>query len=139
MQITQTLRGGGAARMARVPLTRPSAVYLAIMTIALAIGGLQMFHVRGGAITDYGADVIGTAWLYAMVRQGKTIFQRGTPWGARTTAVFTFAGCTASEIGQRLAIVPGVFDPLDIVAFAATVTTCAALDRFIAPTPHPGT
>ena len=109
------------------------------MAAALGIGALQMFHVRGGVITNYGADVIGTAWLYAMFRQGRTVVQRGSPWSAMTTALFVFTGCVASEVGQRLAIIPGVFDPLDIVAFAATVMTCAALDRFIASTPRPDT
>ena len=101
------------------------------MTAALGIGALQMFHVRGGVITNYGADVIGTAWLYAMFRQGKTVVQRGSPWSVMITAAFVFTSCVVSEVGQRLRIVPGVFDPLDILAFAATVMTCAALDRFI--------
>ena len=44
-----------------------------MMTTALAIGALQMFHIRAGFVTNYGADVFGTAWLYGMFRQGRTI------------------------------------------------------------------
>ena len=65
-------------------VTRSRLAYAAIMTTALAIGALQMLRVRGGVITDYGADVFGTAWLYAMFRQGRTIFQRGSTMSAQT-------------------------------------------------------
>ena len=124
-------------RIAVAPQQPPAAraFYAASMTAALAVGALQMFHVRGGFVTDYGADLAGTAWIYAMFRQGRTVFQRGrgmTPWA---TAAFVFLGCAASEAGQKIHLVPGRFDALDLAAYAVSVSACYALDRwFIAPT-----
>jgi hypothetical protein len=102
--------------------------YNLTMGIALGIGALQMFRVRGGLVTEYGADVFGTAWLYGMFRQGRTVFQRGSEMGAGATAVFVFAGCAASEVAQRFRLFPGVFDPLDLAAFAVSVAFCYFLD-----------
>lgn len=102
----------------------------AMMAISLAIGALQTFHVKAGWLTNYGADVFGTAWLFAMFRQGRTVLQRrrgGMSAGA--TAVFVFAGCAGSEFLQAFKLIPGVFDPLDLAAFAVTVVVCYALDR----------
>lgn len=104
--------------------------YNAMMAIALAIGALQTFQVKAGWLTNYGADVFGTAWLYGLFRQGRTVLQRrrgGMSAGA--TAAFVFAGCAGSEFMQAVKLIPGVFDPLDLAAFAATVTACYALDR----------
>jgi len=98
------------------------------MTLALAVGALQMFRVHGGWLTNYGADLFGTAWLYMMFREGRTVFQKGTPMRAVATALFVFAGCAASEFGQRAHVVPGRFDWLDLVAYAAAVAACLALD-----------
>ena len=109
------------------------AFHAGAMTIALAIGALQMFHVRGGWLTNYGADVFGTAWLYAMFRQGKTVLQRERPLSPEATAALVFFGCAGSEFGQQLRVVPGHFDPLDLVAFGVTVLLCYGIDRRIVP------
>jgi hypothetical protein len=105
------------------------AFYVIAMTASLCIGALQMFHVRGGFITNYGADLVGTAWLYAMFRQGKTLIRRGYIMAPGTTAAFVFLACAASEFAQRLHLIPGTFDPLDILAYAASVLACYGLDR----------
>src|SRR5262245_59753288 len=93
-----------------------------------ARGVLQMARVRG-VVTSYGADVFGTAWLYGMFRQGRTVFQRGRPAGAAAAAGVVFAGCAASEFAQRARLLPGVFDPLDLATYAVSVLVCYALDR----------
>ena len=103
--------------------------YNVSVALALAVGALQMFHVHGGLLTDYGADVFGTAWLYAMTRQGRTIFQRGRTVPAWSAAVIVFVLCTASEFGQKWHLVPGHFDPLDIAAYAIAVVVSWFLDR----------
>lgn len=110
---------------------RATAFYVGAMGVALAIGALQAFRVRAGWVTNYGADVFGTIWLYAMFRQGRTVFQRGRRLGAGATALVVFAGCAASEFGQRWHVVPGVFDPLDLAAFAVSVGACWLVDRFV--------
>lgn len=37
------------------------AFHLGSVVLALGVGALQMFQVRGGFLTNYGADVFGTA------------------------------------------------------------------------------
>src|SRR5262245_52084930 len=103
--------------------------YAAAISTALAVGALQMYRVRGGLLTDYGADVFGTAWLYAMTRQGRTIIQRGRQVSASTAALIVFALCALSEVGQRVHLVPGHFDSYDMVAYGMTVAVCFALDQ----------
>lgn len=100
---------------------------------SLLIGGLQMFHVRAGWLTNYGADLFGTAWLYAIVRLGYAVFQRGRPANAATAATLIFVSCTVSELGQRVHLVPGHYEPLDIGAFALAIAVSLALERLIGP------
>jgi hypothetical protein len=106
--------------------------YNTMMVIALVIGALQAFQVKAGWVTNYGADVFGTAWLYGLFRQGRTVLQRGRGgMGAGATAAFVFAGCAGSELLQAFKLIPGVFDPLDLAAFAVTVVACYLLDRAV--------
>jgi hypothetical protein len=119
-----TMRAAGISAAGRV-------FYAGTQATSLAIGLLQMFHVRGGFITSYGADVFGTAWLYAMFRQGTTVLQRGRVFAPEAAAGLVFLGCAASEYGQRLHLVPGTFDPCDLLAFGVTVLVCCGIDRRI--------
>jgi hypothetical protein len=107
------------------------AFYAGSLATALFVGALQALRVNAGMLTSYGADVFGTAWLYAMFRQGATILQRGRRLSAPATAAVVFAGCAGSEWGQRLDLIPGRFDPYDLVAFAVTVAACYVVDRFV--------
>jgi hypothetical protein len=109
----------------------PRIFYGASLGLALAVGALQMFRVRGGFVTNYGADLLGTAWLYALFRQGRTVFQRGKTFGPEMTALLVFAGCAASEFAQRVGALPGRYDPFDLAAYAAATIACYVLDRFI--------
>jgi hypothetical protein len=43
-------------------------------------------------------------------------------------AVIVFVLCALSEFGQRVHLVPGRFDPYDLVAFGVTVAACFVLD-----------
>jgi hypothetical protein len=110
------------------------------MLSALAIGALQMFRVPAGIVTNYGADVLGTAWLYAMARLGWTVFQRRRPTTAAVAAAVVLALCVLSELGQAIRLVPGHYDPFDIAAFALGIGTCLLLERamgpFAAPADH---
>ena len=108
--------------------TRRNIFFYGSMAAALSIGVLQMNRIRGGLITDYGADLFGTVWLYAMFRQGRTIFQRGRRLSAGNAAVLVFLGCAASEFAQKLHWLPGVYDAFDILAYALAVAGCFALD-----------
>jgi hypothetical protein len=111
-------------------------LYLVVMVSALGIGALQMFRVNAGFLTNYGADVIGTAWFYAMFRQGRTVFTRGRRLPPGTVAGLVLTGCVGTEYAQRLRLFPGVFDPFDLLAFAVSVFACLALDRWSADRRH---
>jgi len=114
----------------RSAATRAGRVFqLASIGTALAVAALQMRHVHGGVVTDYGADVFGTAWVYATTRMGGTVLQRGRAAGAGRAAVVVFLLCLAWELGQRAHLVPGRFDPYDLLAYAGTVALCWAIDR----------
>jgi hypothetical protein len=115
----------------RLPAGR--AFYTICFTASLVIGGLQMFRVRGWWLTSYGADLFGTAWLYAMFRQGRTVFQRGRALSPRAAALGVFAGCAASEFGQRWRVIPGTYDPYDLAAFGVSVGLCWLIDRRFGP------
>jgi hypothetical protein len=82
-------------------MTKRHVFYYGSMAAALVIGLLQMLRVRGGLVTSYGADILGTVWLYAMFRQGRTVFQRGRILSPAAAAGAVFAGCVLSEVGQR--------------------------------------
>jgi hypothetical protein len=109
------------------------AFYSLCLVLALAVGALQTLRVRGGVITSYGADVFGTAWLYAMFRQGRTVFQRGMTLSPAAAAALVFVGCAASEFAQRWHVMPGTFDPYDLAAFGLSAFGCWAIDRRLGP------
>ena len=48
---------------------------------------------------------------------------------AAAAAALVFLGCALSEFAQATDRFPGVFDPLDLVAFAVSVVVCYVLDR----------
>ena len=125
----------------KTPMGRPKPMWWARRNVffygsvaaALSIGALQMFRVRGGVVTNYGADPLGTIGLYAMFRQGRALFQRGRPLSAGGAVVFVFLGCPASEFAQKLHWLPGVYDPLDILTYAPGVTAACACDQLLGP------
>src|SRR5262245_12954671 len=107
--------------------------YRISMCLALCIGALQMYRVRAGFVTDYGADLLGTVWLYAMTRLGWTIVQRGRAASGGAAALIVFALCTLSECAQRSRLFPGRYDPYDILAFGVAVAASLGLERVIGP------
>ena len=67
------------------------AFHASMIVAALAVGALQMYHVHGGLLTDYGADAFGTAWVYATMRLGRSIIQRGQSASAGRSAIVVFS------------------------------------------------
>ena len=88
-----------------------------------------MYRVHGGILTDYGADAFGAAWVYTTTRLGLTFVQRGRTMSATSSAGVVFLLCLAWEIGQRMHLVPGRYDPVDIATYAASLMACWAIDR----------
>ena len=121
-------------RLVQSSTTRAGHLFFAVtMTIAIAIGAMQAYRIRGGWITNYGADAFGTAWVYATMRSGRTIFLRGRSFGSIDTATIVFILCAASEFGQRWHLVPGRFDPYDLLTYACTLIGCVLLDHALGP------
>jgi len=97
--------------------------------VFVGIGGLQMYHVDAGPLTDYGADLLAPPYLYVMFRQGRLRL------GSLGALITVFGGCALWEWAQRydftgtpLAITRGTFDPLDLAAYAAGLIICFIVD-----------
>ncbi len=102
------------------------------------LGLLQMFKVRGGVITNYGADVIAPIMLYYATRTNKSLFSKIWKQGfnEKQTFLLIWSLCLAWEISQKfdfsgtiLAITRGRFDPMDIMAYTLTLLICYYLDK----------
>jgi hypothetical protein len=107
-------------------------------TVFVTVGLLQMFRVKAGFITDYGADLIAPVMLYYSTRSGKTILSG--IFKKRLNEIQTFiliwSLCIIWETLQKfdlsgtpLVITRGTFDPLDIVAYTLTLLVCYNLDK----------
>lgn len=96
----------------------------------IGIGALQMEHVRGGVVTNYGADLVCPALLYVLARRGTMIPFNLLHVRAQSAvaAAFVLIPCFAWELLQRydlsgtpLAVTRGHFDPFDLIAYAVGV------------------
>jgi hypothetical protein len=127
------LRMGGArvvadtARERRMRLLA-NAYFLVVFA---GIGGLQMYHVDAGPLTDWGADLFGPPCLYIAFRSGR--------WrlGPTASALTVFGGCFAWEWAQRwdlsgtpLFFTRGRFDSVDVAAYALGVLGSWLLDVY---------
>jgi hypothetical protein len=112
-------------------LPRRYAVWLNIYFIAVfvGIGGLQMYRVNAGLLTNYGADFFAPPYLYVMLRSGRL---RLRPFTALSVVL---SGCYLWEWMQRydlsgtpFAITRGHFDPFDILAYTIGLLLIYAAD-----------
>jgi len=105
-----------------------------------------MSRVRGGVVTNYGADLTQPAWLYIVIRDlGRT---GQMPWLTRAlgrrpeaTALAIFAVGTTTEVSQRYwpgGVFGGRFDPYDIGAFGAGIGVCYVVDKYVTRRRGPG-
>jgi hypothetical protein len=97
---------------------------------------MNMAHVRAGLLTSYGADLTLPAWLYITSR-GLDSPSRRTLIGRYVGHTPAFAAClivlasALTEVSQYFwphGLFPGVFDPLDILAYVFGVGLCYGLD-----------
>ncbi len=114
-------------------------LYYAVTAAALGIGLLQARGIAGGFVTNYGADLVGPAWLYLPIRLGRSpvsLLTKHIPPPSIVGAVL-FMACVAWEVcqlfdlsGTPLGLTRGRFDPLDIVSYAASLAACVAIDTW---------
>lgn len=98
---------------------------------------LDMFHLRGGILTSYGADLTLPAWLYILVRSldnphRQTAVRRFLGRTPELAAGAIFLVSTLTEISQYFwpkGVFSGTFDLLDILAYATGIGICYLIDR----------
>jgi len=106
--------------------------------LTVLVGGLQMYRIPAGFLTNYGGDIAGPLFLYGAMRRGKTVlhFFWKEPPSPLFAALLLFAACAAWELcqlfdlaGTPLDITRGRFDPFDLATYAATLLACYLGDQ----------
>lgn len=105
------------------------------IAVFVGIGGLQMYRVDAGLLTDYGADLLAPPWWYLMLRGGRPRVHPLALLG------FVLGGCFLWEWLQRfdlagtpLVITHGHFDPFDLLAYTVGSLAVYVLDvRWLRP------
>ena len=113
------------------------AAYWILFAGFLATAALNMLHIRAGFFTNYAADLVVPAWLYAALRglhqkEPRGLLHRLFGRSPEVTAGVLFLGSTATELTQRFyptSFFAGRYDPLDILAVAAGVAAVYVADR----------
>ena len=118
-------------------MSRHYSLFLNIYFVAVyvGIGGLQMYRVNAGFLTNYGADLLAPPYLYLMLRGGRFHLR---PLAALTTVL---GGCYLWEWMQRydlsgtpLVITRGSFDPFDLLAYTVGLVVIYIVDiRWLQP------
>jgi hypothetical protein len=118
-------------------MSRRLAIFLNIYFVAVfvGIGGLQMYRVNAGLLTNYGADLLAPPYLYLMFRGGRLHLS------SLTALTAVLGGCFLWEWMQRydfsgtpLAITRGTFDPLDLLACTVGLLVAYVVDvRLLRP------
>ena len=105
--------------------------------VFVVVALLQMWKVKGGFITNFGADIIAPAMLYYSARTNKTLLSK--LFNRTLSEIQTFLAlwllCVLWEIVQKfdfsgtvLTITKGTFDPWDILTYTFTLLICFYLD-----------
>jgi hypothetical protein len=112
-------------------MSRRHAIFLNIYFVAVfvGIGGLQMYRVDAGFLTNYGADLLAPPYMYLMFRGGRLRLR------SLTALIAVLGGCFLWEWMQRydlsgtpLAITRGRFDPFDLLAYTLGLLVTYVVD-----------
>jgi len=111
-------------------MSRPASIALNVyfVLVFVGIGGLQMYNVDAGFLTNYGADLLAPPWMYLAMRgdrgEGSWITRALRLSRPLARLLFVLVGCFLWEWMQRydlagtpLEITRGHFDPFDLVAY----------------------
>lgn len=119
-----------------MPDSNPRRLLIAALWLLTAvIGGLQMAHINAGLLTAQGADVVAPALLYVITRDGKSLlrFVGLRPDRSWLVGGGIFLLSAGWEFCQRAAIIPGIFDPADLVAYALGIGGAMIADVALSP------
>lgn len=118
-------------------MSRRYQIILNIYSVAVfvGIGGLQMYRINAGFLTNYGADLLAPPYLYLVLRGGRLRL------GSLTALAVVLGGCFLWEWMQRydlagtpLGITRGSFDPLDLLAYTLGLLLSYIVDiRWLRP------
>jgi hypothetical protein len=104
--------------------------YWTLFVAWIAGAAMNMWHVHGGFLTNYLADLAFPPWYYIVIR-GQTTTGRKVPFllrwfgaSAGRAAISILLAGTAYELGQRYRIIPGTFDLWDIFVYALGLGVC---------------
>jgi hypothetical protein len=103
------------------------------LAIVLGVWILQMCHVRAGVFTSSGADLSGAMLMYTSLRQETRWPRLLRVFSPARAASFVFLGCLGFEFAQGMHLVPGGFDPFDVLNYGGGVLVCYLCDRWITP------
>jgi hypothetical protein len=96
---------------------------------------MNMWHVHGGFLTNYLADLAFPPWYYIVIR-GLTTTGKKPPFllrwfsvSAGRALISILLSGVVYEMGQRYQIIPGTFDLWDIVAYGIGPSVCYVCER----------
>jgi len=114
---------GGYEPMSTMPRRYVVLLNIYFVAVFVGIGGLQMYRVNAGVLTNYGADLFAPPYLYVMLRDGRLRLR------SLTALSMVLGGCYLWESMQRydlagtpFAITRGSFDPFDLLAYTVGLT-----------------
>lgn len=105
------------------------------VAVFVGIGGLQMYHVNAGFLTNYGADLLAPPYIYLMFRQGRLRLRPLTALAAVLGGCFLWEWMQRYDLGGTpLAITRGTFDPFDLLAYTLGLLVIYVVDvRWLRP------
>lgn len=118
-------------------MSRRFAIILNIYFVAVfvGIGGLQMYRVNAGFLTNYGADLLAPPYMYLTSRGGRFRLTSLTALPAVLGGCFLWEWMQRYDlVGTPLAITRGKFDPFDLLAYTVGLLVIYAVDvRWLRP------
>ncbi|MBI2212674.1 MAG: hypothetical protein HYU52_03435 [Acidobacteria bacterium] len=118
--------------------TRWRIAYWCLFAIFLVTAALNMAYVRAGFFTSHAADLFLPPWLYIVIRRladptaSRISLLRWLGRSPERSALSLFVGSSLTEVSQIYwpnGPFRGVFDPLDLVAYASGLLVCYLIDR----------
>ena len=99
------------------------------VAVFVGIGGLQMYRVNAGLLTNYGADLLAPPYMYLMLRGGRFHLRSLTAFTAVLGACFLWEWLQRYDLsGTPLAITRGRFDPFDLLAYTLGLLVIYVID-----------
>lgn len=105
------------------------------VAVFVGIGGLQMYRVNAGFLTNYGADLLAPPYMYLMLRGGRFHLRSLSALAVMLGGCFLWEWMQRYDLtGTPLAITRGSFDPFDLLAYTLGLVVIYVVDvRWLDP------